>query len=140
MQERATIFDEGIDRVQEAWSSVEDEFGKLQKNLEKRRKRLEKEAEKQVKRFEKTPFGKRVVSLRDDTQKQLESTQKQIESGIESLLGLLPVASSAEVKRLERKIATLTRKVNALEKASAGKPKSTSGASSAGHSGAQASA
>jgi archaellum component FlaC len=110
MEERATFFDEGIDRVQEAWSSVEDEFDKLQKNFEKRRKRIEKETEKQVKKFEKTTFGKRVVSLRDDT-------QKQIESNIESLLGLFPVASSTQVKRLERKVATLTRKVNALEKA-----------------------
>jgi hypothetical protein len=106
MEERATFFDEGIDRVQEAWSSVEDEFDKLQKNFEKRRKRIEKETEKQVKKFEKTTFGKRVVSLRDDT-------QKQIESNIESLLGLFPVASSTQVKRLERKVATLTRKVNA---------------------------
>ncbi len=114
MEQRANFIDEGIDRVQEAWTSVEDEFDKLQKNFEKRRKRFEKQTEKRVKKFEKTPFGKRVVSFREDA-------QKQIETNVESILGLFPVASRADVKRLERKITQLTRKVNALEKAGVAK-------------------
>ena len=109
MEQRANFIDEGIDRVQEAWTSVEDEFDKLQKNFEKRRKRFEKQTEKSVKKFERTPFGKRVVSFREDA-------QKQIETNVESILGLFPVASRADVKRLERKVTQLTRKVNALEK------------------------
>ncbi len=114
MEQRANFIDEGIDRVQEAWTSVEDEFDKLQKNFEKRRKRFEKQTEKSVKKFERTPFGKRVVSFREDA-------QKQIESNVESFLGLFPVASRADVKRLERKITQLTRKVTALEKTGAAK-------------------
>lgn len=110
MAQQANFIDEGIDRVQEAWSSVEDEISKVQKTLEKRRKKFEKDAEKRVKKFEKTPVGKRLVSIRKDARKQLEDN-------VESFLGILPVASAAEVKRLERKVATLTRKVNALEKA-----------------------
>ena len=116
---QASFIDEGIDQVKEAWSNVGDEFDKLQKNLDKRRKRFEKETEKRVKKFEKTPVGKRLSSLRDDT-------QKQIESNLDTIFGLFPVASSTDVKKLERKVATLTRKVNALEKASAAKPKTTS--------------
>ncbi len=119
---QASFIDEGIDQVKEAWSNVGDEFEKIQKNLEKRRKRFEKEAEKRVKKFEKTPFGKRLTSLRDDT-------QKQFEENLESLIGLIPLASSSDVKRLERKVATLTRKVNALEKANAAKTVSPSAAS-----------
>ena len=115
MEERANFIDEGIDRVQGAWSSVEDEFEKLQKNLEKRRKTFEKETDKRVKKFEKSTFGKRVVSFREDA-------QKQIESNVETVLGLFPVASSAEIKRLERKVSTLTRKVNALEKKKSASP------------------
>jgi DNA anti-recombination protein RmuC len=114
MAQQASFIDEGIDQVKEAFSNVGDEFEKLQKNLEKRRKRFEKETEKRVKKFEKSSFGKRIVSFREDT-------QKQIESNVESLLSLFPVASSAQIKRLERKVTTLTRKVNALEKASAAK-------------------
>jgi DNA anti-recombination protein RmuC len=114
MAQQASFIDEGIDQVKEAFSNVGDEFEKLQKNLEKRRKRFEKETEKRVKKFEKSSFGKRIVSFREDT-------QKQIESNVESFLSLFPVASSAQIKRLERKVTTLTRKVSALEKAGAAK-------------------
>lgn len=131
MAQQASFIDEGIDQVKEAWSNVGDEFEKVQKRLEKRRKRFEKETEKRMKKFEKSPLGKRITSFRDDT-------QKQIESNVESLLDMFPVASSAEVKRLERKISTLTRKVNALEKAA--KPSAKKTAPSAGSTEAQASA
>jgi len=134
MEQRANFIDESIDRVQEAWSSMEGEFEKLQKNLEKRRKHFEKETQKQVKRLEQSAFGKRVIALREDT-------QKQIESNLENLMSLIPIASRAEVKRLERKVTTLTRKVVALEKAGekTSAPKARS-IHSAAETGAQASA
>ena len=110
MEQRAKFIDEGIDRVQEAWGSLEDEFGKLQKSFQKRRKDFEKETEKQVKKFEKSPVGKRITGFRDDA-------QKQIGSNFESMIGLLPVASRADLKRLERKVSQLGRKLTALEKA-----------------------
>jgi hypothetical protein len=103
MEERANIFEGGIDRVQSAWTSVEDEFEKLQK-------RVEKETEKQVKWLRKTPLAKRVESFREDATRQLEAN-------FENFLGLLPVASQSRVKRLERRVSQLTRKLNALEKA-----------------------
>ena len=124
MEARANFIDEGLDRVQEAWTSVEGEFEKLQKNFEKRRKTLEKETEKRVRKFEKTPIGKRVVSFRSEA-------QKQIESNVENLLGLFPIASSADVKRLERKVTQLTKKVTALEKSGARKSNSAQNQASA---------
>jgi len=113
MEERAKFIDEGIDRFQEAWSSVEDEF-------EKRRKSFEKQTAKRMKEFEKSPFGKRALTFRDEA-------QKQIESNVENVLGLFPVASRADVKRLERKVTRLTRKLNVLEKASTAKKSFASG-------------
>ncbi len=107
MEEQANFIDERIDRFQEAWTSLEDEF-------EKRRKNFEKQTAKRLKEFEGTPLGKRVVTFR-------EEAQKQIESNVESVIGLFPVASRTEVKRLERKVTRLTRKLNVLEKASAAK-------------------
>ena len=135
METRANFIDESIDRVQEAWSSMEGELEKLQKNFERRRKHLEKETQKQVKRLEQSAFGKRVIALREDT-------QKQIESNLENLMSLIPIASRAEVKRLERKITTLNRKVVALEKAGekASAPKARSIHHSGETGGAQASA
>jgi DNA anti-recombination protein RmuC len=114
MEQRNNFIDEGIGRLQEAWGSVEDEFGKLQKNFEKRRKDLEKQAGKRVKKFERSPFGKRVVTFRDDA-------QKQIQSNFDSVFGLLPLASRSDVKRLERKVTQLGRKLSSLEKAGSAK-------------------
>ena len=65
MEQRANFIDEGIDRFQEAWSSVEDEF-------EKRRKSFSEQTAKRVKEFESTPFGKRGVTFRGEAQKQIE--------------------------------------------------------------------
>ena len=42
-----------------------------------------------------------------------------VEAGTEKVLGRLPVASQADIKKLERKINTLNRKLKALEKAQA---------------------
>ena len=109
MQDRANFFEEGIDRVQSVWTSVEDELEKLQRNFEKRRKRIEKQTEKQVKWLRKTPLAKRVESIREDAPKQLEQP-------LEIFLGRLPLATQASVKRLERKVIQLSRKVSALEK------------------------
>ena len=103
MEQQANFFDESIDRVQS-------EFEKVQKGFEKRRKRVEKETEKQIKRLRKAPVVKRVESIRDDA-------QKQFETNVDNFMKLLPVASNAQVKRLERKITTLSRKVTALERA-----------------------
>lgn len=112
MEQRANIIDDGIDRLQEAWGSLEDEFGKLQKSFQKRRKDFEKQTEKQVKKFEKSPVGKRITSFREDA-------QKQIGSNVESVVGMLPLASQADLKRLDRKVSKLSRKLTALEKAAA---------------------
>ena len=115
MEERANIIDDGVHRVQSAWSSVENEFENLQKAVDKRRKRFEKEAQKQVKRLRKTSLAKRFESLRGDT-------TRQIESNVESALSFFSVASSTELKRLERKVAQLTRKLNTIEKSQAKSP------------------
>ena len=113
MEQRTNFFEDGIDRFQSAWTSVEDEFEKLQRNLEKRRKRFEKETEKQVRWLRKTPLAKRVGSIREDATRQLESN-------VESFFGRLPIASQASVKRLERRVAQLSRKLSALEKVQTG--------------------
>ena len=110
MEERANILDEGIDRVQSVWNSAEDEFDRLQKNLQKRRRQWEKETEKQVKKLRKTPLMKRAASI-------FEDAQRQVDRNVETFVGYFPVASSSEIKRLERRISQLTKKVNALEKA-----------------------
>ena len=103
MEQRATFLDESIDRLQS-------EFDKLQKGFDKRRKRVEKETEKRLTRIRKTPLVKRVESFRGDA-------TKQFESNVDNLMKLLPVASVSQVKRLERKVNALSRKITTLERA-----------------------
>lgn len=112
MEQRINFFDESIERMQS-------EFEKLQKGFEKRRKNFEKDAEKRVKHLRSTPLAKRVESIRGDATKQLETN-------VENMMKLLPVASNAEIKRLERKVSALSRKVTALERAKADAAKKTS--------------
>jgi len=126
MSEQGTFVEEGIERIQNAVDSVEEEFQKLQRNVQKRREGFEKEARKQFKRADKrariqvkrvqtellkNPVVKRAEDLRKDI-------NKQVENRMDSFFGLLPYATRQDVKRLERKVSQLTRKLNQLEKTS----------------------
>jgi archaellum component FlaC len=114
MSEQGTFVEDGIERIQNAVESIEDEFQKLHRNVLKRRKSFGTEARKQVKRAQtelrKSPVVKRAEGLRKDI-------NKQVEGRMDSFFGLFPYATRKEVKRLERKVSQLTRKLNQLEKA-----------------------
>lgn len=109
---QATVFQDGIDRVQSAFDNLEKDFKRLQRNADKRRRSFEKETEKRVKKFRaelrKNPAVKRANQLSGDV-------TRTIEDSLDQLLGTLRIASSGEVKRLEKKVASLNRKVKALE-------------------------
>ena len=119
------IVESSIDRVQEAFRNVEDGFDKFQKDLAKRRKRVEKDAQKRVKQLRtdlrKNKLVKRVETLQKDTVKQIETLQKdtakQIESGVETLLSTLQIASQSDLKKIDRKLGQLSRKLREIEKA-----------------------
>ena len=126
MSEQGTFVEEGIERIQNAMDSVEEEFQKLQRNVQERLEGFEKEARKQFKRADKrariqvkrvqtellkNPVVKRAEDLRKDI-------NKQVENRMDSFFGLLPYATRQDVKRLERKVSQLTRKLNQLEKTS----------------------
>jgi uncharacterized protein YPO0396 len=114
MSEQASLVEEGIDWIQNAVDSVEEEFQKLQKNVLRRRKSLEKQAQKRVKRVQtelrKSPVVKRAQTLRKDFNQQFEDR-------IDGLFGVFPYAKREDVAKLERKVSQLTRKLNQLEKA-----------------------
>jgi len=114
MSEQVSFVEEGIDRIQNAVDSVEEEFQKLQKNVLKRRKSFEKEAQKRVKRvraeLRKNPVVKRAQSVRKDL-------NHQFEEWTDGLFGVFPYARREDVTKLERKVSQLTKKLNQLEKA-----------------------
>jgi len=144
MSNRTTFVDESKERVQSAFHNVENEIQKLQKQIEDQRADLTKRTEKQLKKIRKDlranktirPYVDRVDNLRSDVSKQLETRskafekrskafEKRIESGFETLLGSLNLASRSEVERLDKKLKRVTKKLNALDKTLGGAPVSS---------------
>lgn len=124
MAQQASIVQDSVDRVREAVASIETDFGKMQKQAEKRmkarrkrldaqRKRFEKQTEKQVKRirneFNKNPYVKRAQSVVDDATKQLEK-------GMDNVLDALNLASQRDLRRVDRKLNQINKKLRELEK------------------------
>jgi len=107
------LLEEGRERFEGALKDMERDWKRLQKRADQGRKQFEQRAQRQVKRIQselrKSPLVKRAEELRKDA-------ETRIESQIESLFGLLRIASSSEVSRLERKVDQLNRKLRELEK------------------------
>jgi hypothetical protein len=105
--------EDGIERFQSAVRSVESEVQKVQKRFEKRRRDLERRAQKRVKQLRsdirQSPLVKRAESLREDTSRQLES-------GVDNVLAAFQIASKSDVKKLDRKLNQINRKLKELEK------------------------
>jgi len=125
-----TILQDGVDRVRDAMSSVEDEIQRVQKDLRSRRKDIEKQLSSSRKGFEKRARKLRSELRKNPTVKRLDrfrrDATKQFEEGVENLLGALQIASKGDVQRIDRKLSQLNRKLKEMERAR-GK-KSSSGA------------
>jgi hypothetical protein len=109
----ANFIQDGIDRVESAFENLEKEYKRLSKRAEKRRKEFEKQTEARVRRFQRdlrnNAVVKRVQTLRDDA-------RKAAQDGVEQMLGSLSIATRSEVRRLDRKVAQLNKKIRELEK------------------------
>jgi pyridoxal biosynthesis lyase PdxS len=114
----------GVERVRSAVSGASRRIQKLQKQLDARRKTVEKElstrrrkleqrTQKEVARLvtraQRLPLVKRAASLGVDVSRQLET-------GVETVLGVFQIASRGEVERLDRKVSQISRKLRDLEK------------------------
>lgn len=135
MAQVTNIFEEGAERLESTVRSLEKDWKRIQKRAETRRRELEKRAEKEVKRlrteFRRSPLGKRVERMRKEvrksgTFKRVESAgkdaQNALQGQVDGLLEVFRIAPRSEVRRLERKVSQLTRKVNELEKGRARRP------------------
>ena len=125
MTATANLLDEGLDRVQTAWKSMEQEVQKVQKQFEDRGADFNKRAEKQIKRFQKDleeyPGIKRARALGDDIKKEIDErmnwVSEQVDTSLTSLLGGLQIASQTEIDKLDRKLNRINRRLKALDKA-----------------------
>ena len=124
MSTRANVIEDGIDRIQSAFRSAEQEVGRIQKQFEKRTTQFNKDAEKRVKRFRKDLSKNEAVqqaqSRWNDVSKGFEKRRKefegQVETGLASVLGTFQIASSSDLKKLDKKLNRISRRLNALDK------------------------
>ena len=105
--------EDGIDRVQSAFQSVEDEFEKLQKRVDRGRKDFEKQTEQRVKSWQKELRQYSIVRRAEELQ---EDVSKRIESGLDAVLSNLQIATRGDMKKIDRKLNQISRKLKALEK------------------------
>jgi len=123
MEEHETLSEATESRINEAVQFVDDEFQRVQKELSTRRKSIEKEfaskrktvekrTRKELKRIQtelkKNPIVKRADAVRKDV-------TKQVETRVDSLLGLMQVASRSDVQRINKKLTTLNKRLKAIE-------------------------
>ena len=123
MAEHETLSEARESRIDEAVQFFDDEFQRVQKELSARRKSLEKEfatrrktvesrTRKELKRIQsdlkKNPIVKRANAVRKDV-------TKQVETRVDSLLGLMQVASRSDLRRIDKKLTTLNRRLKTIE-------------------------
>lgn len=130
MAQTESLVDQGVDRVQDALKSADKEFQRfqrrvrtrrrtierriqtqrksLEKNLEKQAKSIEKQAQKQIQQIRKNDLVKRAETLGKDV-------QSRIESGLESVLSIFQIASKSDIRRVDRKLNRISKKLKELE-------------------------
>ncbi|MCH7709073.1 MAG: hypothetical protein IH884_11335 [Myxococcales bacterium] len=123
MPQQVSLVQDGLDRFTSAFDSLGGEVQRIQKRVRAQRKSFEKRFNDQRETFEKrtrtqvnrieselrkSGVLKRAQTLRKDAAKQLQN-------GMNRVLGALPVATKTDVKRIERKLGQISRKVKALE-------------------------
>jgi len=105
---------EGLERINSELDKWKDE---LQERSDKFRaesqKRIEKNVKQVQKELRKVPAIKRAEELRDDLTGRVE---KNIDAGVDKVYTRLRLARLDELKKLERKIAQLNKKLRTLEK------------------------
>ncbi len=114
MQARSNIIEESFERVQDRFRTAGDELQKLQNRATKNRREFAKRTQKRTEKVQKRLLKVPAIKAADDFRAEVF---KQIESNMDEFMSRLPVASSSDVKKLERKVNALTKKVRTLEKA-----------------------
>lgn len=108
----ASFVEEGLDRFQHAFDNVQDEIQRLRKDLRTRRRKLEREAEKRVKKL-RSNVGKSDVVKRAETLR--KDLRKQVDEGLDAALATFRIATKSDVRKIDRKLNAINRKLKELE-------------------------
>ena len=135
MTQQNTLIEDSFDRIQSAVKSVEDEVLKAQKRFEDRSTKFGKTANKRIeglrKELRKYPALKQAEKFGKDLGKQFQVTgqevEKRVESGIDTVLESLQIASRSEIGKLDKKLNRINRRLSALDKSLNNAPRSNAG-------------
>ncbi len=118
-----SVFEQGFDRFQTTMKDIDREVQRVRRELVRRRRTIERElrtrrldierrAERQIRRFRtelrRFPVYKRAEALQSDV-------RSRVEQQIDQILSAFPLASKSEMESIDRKVARLQKRVNALE-------------------------
>jgi hypothetical protein len=113
MAQEANLVQEGVDRLSDAFHSLDHEFQRAQRRLNTRRKTIEKRTRKELNRFQteakKHPLVKRADSL-------VSEASKQLESGVGSFMKILQIPTRSEIARINKRLSALSRRLKEIEK------------------------
>ena len=142
MPETNTLFQDGVERVRDAYGSIGTELQRVQRELRTRRKKIEKRLETGRKDIEKRfasqrkelekrletqrkQFEKRTQKLRTELEKspavkRIETLRRdatrQFEQGIANVLNRLQIASTSDLEKIDRKISLINKQVKEMGK------------------------
>jgi len=126
MAEQATsIVQESRERLHEVRERLDEEIQRVQKELQSRRKRierqlvsgrrtLEKQTRKQVRQIQNDLTNNTLVRRIDELRVE---TARQIEDAIEGFLSVLQIASKNDVRKIDRKLTKLNKRLKDMERA-----------------------
>ena len=121
---QASFVDEGRERLSAARDRIDDEIQRVQEELNGRRKRLEKQFAKNRKRVEKQT-RKQVAQIQRDLRKSPVVkglgkwrgwAESQFAEAVESLLGAFQLASKDDLKRIDRKLGRISKRLSQMER------------------------
>jgi DNA repair exonuclease SbcCD ATPase subunit len=105
---------EGIERISQELEKWNDDLQARSADFRKQsQKRIDKSVAQIQQELRKLPGAKRVEEIRSDLEKRVE---KRVEKGVDRVYASLKIARLDEVKKLERKISQLNKKLRDLEK------------------------
>ena len=109
----AELRESGFERFNDALRGLDDQLQDLRDRFDTRRRKVEKELGKRRDRVRNELRGTSVFQRAEKVRKDIED---RVERGREQIYDVIGLASKAEIQRLNRKLNTVTKKVNELAK------------------------
>jgi hypothetical protein len=116
MEERTTFFEDSVERFQAGFRNAGEELQKLQNRAASNSRKFGKRAQAQALEIQKQLLEFPPIKAADGFRTDI---YKQVESNIQEALNRIPVASQDDLKKLEKKVNAMARKIKTLEKANA---------------------